>query len=164
MFMVPSGESGKIFVKEITRLINLWTEDSSLDNIDLKVIHTAQKIISQFPAGLATFTEECLNGKLIFFRSAMLCRLCFFKSQPNKNSKIKHHANVLLNWPTKEIHPILFDTIVEEMVLRVASFTKEGSSPPGLGVDGWKRMLISNSFGTASSDLLKSKTDFTKKL
>ena len=50
------------------------------------------------------------------------------------------------------------------MVLRVASFTKEGSSPPGLGVDGWKRMLISNSFGTASSDLLKSKTDFTKKL
>ena len=94
--MVPSGESGKIFVKEITRLINLWTEDSSLDNIDLK-IHTGQKMISQFPAGLATFTEEGLNGKLNFFRNAMLCRLWFFKSQPNKNSKVKDHADVLLN-------------------------------------------------------------------
>ena len=31
--MVPSGGGGKKFVKEITRLVSLWTEDSPLENI-----------------------------------------------------------------------------------------------------------------------------------
>ena len=50
------------------------------------------------------------------------------------------------------------------MVLRATSITKGGSSPSGLDADGWRRMLTSNSFGTASSNLRKSIADFTKKL
>ena len=50
------------------------------------------------------------------------------------------------------------------MVLRAASITKGGSGSSGLDADGWRRILTSNSFGTASSDLLKSVADFIKKL
>ena len=47
--------------------------------------------------------------------------------------KIKHPDNrdasndLLLNGPLKEIHPIAFEAIDEEMVLRAASITKAGS-------------------------------------
>ena len=50
------------------------------------------------------------------------------------------------------------------MVLRAASITKGGSGSSGLDADGWRRILTSNSFGTALSDLLKSVADFIKKL
>ena len=50
------------------------------------------------------------------------------------------------------------------MVLRAASITKGGSGSSGLDADGWRRILTSNSFGTASSDLRKSVVDFIKKL
>ena len=50
------------------------------------------------------------------------------------------------------------------MVLRAASITKGGSGSSGLDADGWRRILTSNSFGTASSDLRKSVADFIKKL
>ena len=47
--MVPSGGSGKTFIKEITRLINLWTDDSLLENIALKVIHNMLALLLQKP-------------------------------------------------------------------------------------------------------------------
>ena len=50
------------------------------------------------------------------------------------------------------------------MVLRAASITKGGSGSSGLDADGWRWILTSNSFGTASPDLCKSVADFIKKL
>ena len=47
--MVPSGGRGKTFIKEITRLINLWTDDSLLENIGLKVIHNMLALLLQKP-------------------------------------------------------------------------------------------------------------------
>ena len=47
MFMVPSGGGGKKFIKEITRLINLWTDDSPLENIALKAIHVLPALLLQ---------------------------------------------------------------------------------------------------------------------
>ena len=47
------------------------------------------------------------------------------------------------------------------MALRAASITRGGSGRSGLDADDWRRILTSNSFGTASSDLSK---DFIKKL
>ena len=47
--MVPSGGRGKTFIKEITRLINLWTDDSLLENIALKVIHNMLALLLQKP-------------------------------------------------------------------------------------------------------------------
>ena len=49
------------------------------------------------------------------------------------------------------------------MKLRAASITKGGSVSRGSGLDGWRRMLISNSFGTACPDFRKSIADFIKK-
>ena len=50
------------------------------------------------------------------------------------------------------------------MVLIAAAITKGGSNQSALDADGWRRMLTSISFGTASSDLCKSIADFIKKL
>ena len=47
MFIVPSGGGGKKFIKEITRLINLWTDDSPLENIALKAIHVLPALLLQ---------------------------------------------------------------------------------------------------------------------
>ena len=47
--MVPSGGRGKTFIKEITRLINLWTDDLLLENIALKVIHNMLALLLQKP-------------------------------------------------------------------------------------------------------------------
>ena len=46
-FMVPSGGGGKKFIKEITRLINLWTNNSPLENIALKAIHVMPALLLQ---------------------------------------------------------------------------------------------------------------------
>ena len=47
--MVPSGGGDKKFIKEITRLINLWTNDSPLENIALKAIHIMPALLLQRP-------------------------------------------------------------------------------------------------------------------
>ena len=47
--MVPSGGGGKRFIKEITRLIYLWTEDSPLENIAIKAIHAISTLLFQKP-------------------------------------------------------------------------------------------------------------------
>ena len=49
VFMVPSGGGDKKFIKEITRLINLWTNDSPLENIALKAIHVIPALLLQKP-------------------------------------------------------------------------------------------------------------------
>ena len=48
------------------------------------------------------------------------------------------------------------------MVSKAASIAKGDSGPSGLDTDGWRRMLTSNSFGTASSDLRRPIVDFIK--
>ena len=37
--MVPTGAAGKKIIHQISRLLNLWTNDTSLKNIALKAIH-----------------------------------------------------------------------------------------------------------------------------
>ena len=49
IFMVPSGGGGKKFIKEVTRLFNLWTEDWSLEDIVLKAIHVMPTLLLQMP-------------------------------------------------------------------------------------------------------------------
>ena len=111
-----------------------------------------------------------VNGALKLLTNEMSDGILPLAEETLSQLEIKHSdnrdasADVLLNRPIKEIHPIVFDTIDDEMVLRAASITKGGSGPSGLDADGWRRILTSNSFGTASSDLRKSVADFIKKL
>ena len=41
----------------------------------------------------------------------------------------------------------------ESLILKAAMLTKWGSGPAGLDSDGWRKILTSRSFGTASSEL-----------
>ena len=47
--MAPSGRGGKKFIKEITRLVNLWPEDSPLENIALKAIYVMPALLLRKP-------------------------------------------------------------------------------------------------------------------
>ena len=44
LFMVPSGVARKKYVEEITRLLNLWIQDSPLKSIALKAIYVIRFI------------------------------------------------------------------------------------------------------------------------
>ena len=107
---------------------------------------------------LKLLTNEMSNG-ILLLTEEMLSQL-EIKHSDNRDAS----ADVLLNRPIKEIHPIVFDAIDDKMVLRAASITKGGSGPSDLDENGWRQILTLNSFGTASSDLRKPVPDFIKKL
>ena len=102
-----------------------------------------------------------VNGALKLLTNKMSNSILPLTEETLSQLEIKYPGNrdasddVLLNDPIKEIHPIVFDPVDEEMVLRAASITKGGSGPSGLGTDGWRRMLTSKLFGAASSDLCR---------
>ena len=48
--------------------------------------------------------------------------------------------------------------------MKAAMKTKGGFGPSGLDADGWRRILVSNSFGNCASDLRKAVAKFVKKL
>ena len=54
--------------------------------------------------------------------------------------------------------------INEELIRRATVKTKGGSGPSGMDTDGWRRILVSNSFGTANSALRKAFASVVKKL
>ena len=62
------------------------------------------------------------------------------------------------------IHPIAFESIDEAMILRATTDTNGGSGPSGMDADGWRRILASSQFGTASLDLRKAFAEMIKKL
>ena len=50
MFIVPTGAAGKKFIDEISRLLNLWTNDTPLKNIALKAIYVMLALGLQKPS------------------------------------------------------------------------------------------------------------------
>ena len=48
------------------------------------------------------------------------------------------------------------------MILRATTDTKGGSGPSGMNADGWRRVLASSQFGTASLDLRKTFAEMIK--
>ena len=75
IFMVPSGRDGKRFIKKITRLINLWIENSPFANIALKAIHAMPALLLQKPDKsskakhqFVTLTETRIMGKWKYYR------------------------------------------------------------------------------------------------
>ena len=50
LFMLPSGGTGKSFIREVTRLLNAWVEDSPLKTISMKAIHIMPALLLQKPS------------------------------------------------------------------------------------------------------------------
>ena len=47
IFMVPTGAAGKKFIDEISRVLNLWTNNMPLKNIVLKAIHVMPALLQK---------------------------------------------------------------------------------------------------------------------
>ena len=50
LFLLPSGHGGKQYVKELTRIINSWTNNSPLRTIAMKAIHVMPALLLQKPS------------------------------------------------------------------------------------------------------------------
>ncbi len=50
LFRLPSGNAGKRFIREVTRLVNSWVEDSSIKTISLKAIMIMPALLLQKPS------------------------------------------------------------------------------------------------------------------
>ena len=59
---------------------------------------------------------------------------------------------VLSQGPVRPVHRIVYEDMDESLILKAAMLTKGGSAPSGLDADGWRKILTSRSFTTASSD------------
>ena len=71
---------------------------------------------------------------------------------------------VLIQGLARPVHPIVYKDMDESLILKAAMLTKGGSGPSDLDADGWRKVLISRSFGATSSDLCKTFALFVKRL
>jgi len=65
------------------------------------------------------------------------------------------NVDIAIQGPIKPVHPILFEVIDEDLVLKAARHTEGGSGPSGLDADGWRKPLVSKVYGDAGNDLRK---------
>ena len=63
------------------------------------------------------------------------------------------NEEVLLRGEKASVHPVVFEDIDENMVKEAVLKTKGGSGPSGLDADGWRKILVSKSYGTINADL-----------
>ena len=50
LFLLTSGKAGKMFIREMTRLISAWVDDSPLKEISLKALHVMPALLLQKPS------------------------------------------------------------------------------------------------------------------
>lgn len=62
------------------------------------------------------------------------------------------------------IKNMIFDIIVNSMVLETTKTTEEGCGSSRMGADGWRRILISRDYGDASNNLRKAKASRINKI
>lgn len=58
LFKLPSGAAGKLYIKEITRLIQSWNEDKAISNISLKMVMIMPAILLQKPSKKSTSKQH----------------------------------------------------------------------------------------------------------
>ena len=103
-------------------------------------------------------TENMSNG---FWRWNDKTLKMLKQKHPEANEPPKE---VLLQGPTRPVHPIVYEDINESLILKASMLIKDGSGPLGLDADGWRKILTSRSYGTASSKLRKTFVLFVKRL
>jgi len=78
IFKVPSGKSGKTFIQEMTRLIELWTNKSTLfETISIKALMIMPALLLQKPSSRSTAKEhsEYLKKRLIWWENGEFSKL-----------------------------------------------------------------------------------------
>ena len=107
---------------------------------------------------LKHLTENMSNGILPLTDKTLKMLI---QKHPEANEPLQV---VVLQFPTRPVHPIVYEDMNESLILKAAMPTKGGSGPSGLETDGWRKILISRSFGTASSEFRKALAMFLKRL
>ena len=74
------------------------------------------------------------------------------------------YDDLLLQGPIKFLSPVIYDTINEDTTAKAAIITKGAAGMSSLNADDWRRIIGSNLFGNASSDLRKAIAKMTKQL
>ena len=74
------------------------------------------------------------------------------------------HQEATLQGPKKQIHSIVYEGIDEDLVRKGAIKTKRGCGSSGFDADNWRRILVSNQFGSSLLDLRTSIANFVKRL
>ena len=74
------------------------------------------------------------------------------------------HQEAILQGPKRQIHSIVYEDIDEDLVKKTTMKTKEGCGPSGVDADNWRRILVSNQFGSSPLDLPTSIANSVKRL
>jgi len=74
LFLLPSGNAGKQYIREITRLINAWTDNSPLKEIALKAVMVMPALLLQKPSknSKAKDHTSALSRRLILWEKGDL--------------------------------------------------------------------------------------------
>ena len=60
LFTLPTGKAENKYIKEVTKLLNAWTQNTPLKSINLKVIHTMPALLLKKP-GKTSISREDLD-------------------------------------------------------------------------------------------------------
>ena len=71
---------------------------------------------------------------------------------------------MILQGPAQYVHPVIFDSMDEELVQKVALKTRGAAGPSNFDASDWRSMLVSRAHGTSSTELCTSIVSLAKKL
>ena len=74
------------------------------------------------------------------------------------------NEEVLLRGEKPSVHPVVFEDIDENMVKEAALKTKGGSGPSRLDAEGWKKIIVSKSYGIINADLRRAFANLIKNI
>ena len=63
------------------------------------------------------------------------------------------HEELLLNGPIKQTHPVIFDKLDAELVLKTSLKMRGAAGPSGFDADDWRSIIGSRALGSSSGDL-----------
>ena len=74
------------------------------------------------------------------------------------------NEEILLRGENSSVHPVVFENIDENMVKEAPLTAKGGYGPSGLDADGWRKILVSRSYGTINADLRRAFANVNNKI
>ena len=74
------------------------------------------------------------------------------------------NEEVLLREEKPSAHHVVFEDTDENMVKEAALKTKGGSGPSRLDAEGWKKIIVSKSYGTINADLRRAFVNLIKNI
>ena len=108
--------------------------------------------------GALKLLTENMHSGILPLNKEMLELLVQKHPEPREPS-----PDILIQRPPRPIYPVAYDDMDESVIMKALMLTKGGSRPSDLDADGWRRILTSCSFGTATLDLRKTFAQLIKK-